>query len=273
MDKEAFIISAFANKFNGDDGAIVCGYCLSKDLFFEDVHFKRKWLSLDQIARKAMLVNISDAIVMNAKPKFALLGLALPKNLSLEDLKKLQNAFLEVAKDFDIQIIGGDTISSDKIGISISLFSKLNGRAIFRKGLKKDMLLAYTGTLGQSLKGLKTLQLGFKLHSKHRFISPQLRAKFFYEASSKISSAMDISDGISKDLARMLSLNSLDLKWLKKMSKNELISGEEYEILFAFSTKYRKKLQNLAKKHRIKINIFAKLKRGRYKFHGREHHF
>ena len=92
MDKEAFIISAFNNNFNGDDGAIIKDWCFSKDLFFEDVHFKRKWLSLEQIATKAMLVNISDAIVMNASPKFALIGLSLPKNLSLDEIKSLQNA-------------------------------------------------------------------------------------------------------------------------------------------------------------------------------------
>lgn len=273
MDKEAFIISAFNNNFNGDDGAIINDWCFSKDLFFEDVHFKRKWLSLEQIATKAMLVNISDAIVMNAKPKFALIGLSLPKNLSLDEIKSLQNGLLKTAKEFKIQIIGGDTISSDKIAISISLLSKLNGRAIFRKGLKKDMFLAFTGKLGDSLKGLKSLQNGFKLHKNHRFVRPILRDKFFYEASKEICVAMDISDGLNKDLARMLNLNKLNIKWLKKMSKNELISGEEYEILFAFSGKNKKRIQNLAKKHRVKINIFAKTIRGGYKFYGREHHF
>ena len=64
MDKEKLIIKAFLNELNGDDGAVIKNWCLSKDLFFENVHFKREWLSLEQIASKAMLVNISDAIVM-----------------------------------------------------------------------------------------------------------------------------------------------------------------------------------------------------------------
>ncbi|WP_300702474.1 thiamine-phosphate kinase [uncultured Campylobacter sp.] len=274
MDKESFIISAFLNnKINGDDGAIFGDWCFSKDLFFEDVHFKKKWLSLDQIAQKAMLVNISDSIVMNAEPKFALLGLSLPSDLSFGDIKALQNGFLKIAKEFNIQIIGGDTINSDKITISISLISKIRKKAIYRKGLKQGMFLAYTGILGQSLKGLKNLQAGLKLHKNHRFVKPLLRANFFYEASPNIICAMDISDGLKKDMSRMLSLNILDIKPLKKLNKIELLSGEEYEILFAFLPKYKKKIENLAKKHRIKINIFAKTKRGRYKFYGREHHF
>ncbi|WP_228661699.1 AIR synthase related protein, partial [Campylobacter coli] len=85
MNKEDFIIKAFLNEKNGDDGAIIDKWCLSKDLFFENVHFKREWLTLEQIATKAMLVNISDAIVMNAKPKYALLGLALPNSLGEDE--------------------------------------------------------------------------------------------------------------------------------------------------------------------------------------------
>jgi len=68
MDKENYLISLFKNSFIGDDGAVVGEWVYSKDLFCEDIHFKEKWMSLKQIAKKAMLVNISDAIVMNAHP-------------------------------------------------------------------------------------------------------------------------------------------------------------------------------------------------------------
>lgn len=155
MNKEDFIIKAFLNEKNGDDGAIIDDWCFSKDLFFENVHFKREWFGLEQIATKAMLVNISDAIVMNAVPKYALLGLALPKNLSENDIKALQKGFLKTARKFNIKIIGGDTISNDKIDISLTILSKINNKAVFRKGLKKGHLLAYTGKLGQSLRGLE----------------------------------------------------------------------------------------------------------------------
>lgn len=99
MNKEDFIIKAFLNEKNGDDGAIIDDWCFSKDLFFENVHFKREWFSLEQIATKAMLVNISDAISMNAVPKYALLGLALPKNLSENEIKALQKGFLKTARN------------------------------------------------------------------------------------------------------------------------------------------------------------------------------
>lgn len=273
MDKESLIIKAFENAKNGDDGAVVGKYCFSKDLFFEDVHFKRTWFDLEQIAYKAMLVNISDAIVMNAKAKYALLGLALPKDISKDEIKSLQKGFLKAAKDFQIQIIGGDTISFDKIAISITLISKIRKKAVLRTGLKKGDLLAFTGKLGQGLQGLRACEKGVKLDKNHRFVKPKLRQDFFYSVASKLSCAMDISDGLSKDLSRLLGLNKLGLKWLCELSKDELESGEEYEILFAFEPKHKEFIEKMARKTHTKITIFGQAQKGRYEFRGKEHHF
>ena len=272
MNKEDFIIKPFLNDLNGDDGAVLGKWCFSKDLFCEDVHFKRGWLSFEQIAAKAMLVNISDALVMNAVPKYALLGLALP-NLNREALALLQKGFLKTAKKFGIKIIGGDTIESDKIVICITIIAKIRARAVFRKGLERGHFLAFTGRLGEALRGLEILQKGGSLGTNHRFIKPKLRMKFFYEAAPFVSCAMDISDGLSKDLSRLLGVNKLGLSWLKNLSDAELYSGEEYEILFAFDGKNRKKIEKIAKKHGVKLNIFAKAVDGKYEFTGREHHF
>ena len=273
MDKEQLIIKAFLNEFNGDDGAVIKNWCLSKDLFFENVHFKREWLSLEQIASKAMLVNISDAIVMNAVPRYALLGLALPKNLNENQIKDLQRGFLKTAKKFGIKIIGGDTISNEKIDISITLLSKIRKKAIYRKGLKIGHLLAFTGELGQSLKGLELLQKGESLEAKHRFIKPKLRKDFFYKIANKVVCAMDISDGLSKDLSRLLELNQLGISWFKTLDFYELYSGEEYEILFAFEKKDKEFIEKMAQKYKLKLNIFGQAVKGKYEFRGKEHHF
>ena len=281
MDKENFIIKPFLNELNGDDGAVLKmlgKWCFSKDLFFEGVHFRREWLSCEQIAAKALLVNISDAIVMNAVPKYALLGLALPKDISNTDIKALQKGFLKTASDFGIKIIGGDTISADKIAISVTLISKVRKKAIYRKGLKKGDLLAFTGTLGESLKGLKALQNGEKLHAKHRFFEPKLRGEFFYKIAPKVRCAMDISDGLGQDLARMLDLNNLGVNFLRNLSENELNSGEEYEILFAFVPKHKDFILKTAQKFGVKLTIFAQAKAikspsDKYEFKGHKWHF
>ena len=119
MDKERLIIDKFSNSFIGDDGAVVAHergrWVYSKDLFCEGAHFLAGWLSMEEIARKAMLVNLSDAVVMNAEPKFALLGLGLPKNTSAAQISALRMGFADVCDEYGVSIIGGDTIGSDKM--------------------------------------------------------------------------------------------------------------------------------------------------------------
>jgi thiamine-monophosphate kinase len=125
VDKESYFIKKIANnKYIGDDGAVVGDLVYSMDGFFENVHFKREWMSLKQIAKKSMLVNISDAIAMNAKPKFALITIAIPKEYRKKDLKELASGFQKVAKEYGITIIGGDTISNVKLDISITIISQ-----------------------------------------------------------------------------------------------------------------------------------------------------
>ena len=103
MNKEEYFIKQFSNsKFIGDDGAVIDGYVYSMDAFFENVHFKKEWMTLKQIAYKSMIVNISDAIVMNAVPKYALLSVAIPKSYTNDDLKNLSKGFKKAALEFGI---------------------------------------------------------------------------------------------------------------------------------------------------------------------------
>lgn len=276
MDKESYICSKFMSEKNGDDGAVVGKWVFSKDLFVEEVHFKRGWLSLKEIAIKSMLVNISDAIAMNAKPKYALLGLGLPKNISQSEIDEISAGFLSVANEYKIQIIGGDTISSDKLTISLTIISKTKN-PLFRNRAKSSELVAYTGNLGSVVKDLERLEAGEKIDEKSKFITPKLRAKFLYKASKFITSAMDISDGLSKDLSRFLDANSLGIKFLKEPSDDEFRSGEEYEILFSFKPENLEKILKISKKTATKITIFGKLARlnqkTKFKNHIKEHHF
>ena len=274
MNKEDFFIKQFnkASKIIGDDGAVIEEYVYSNDAFFEDVHFKKGWMSLKNIARKAMLVNISDAIAMNAKPKYALLTVAIPKEYSKKDIKELSSGFLEVAKEYGIEIIGGDTISNIKLDISVTIISK-SKKPKLRSGIKKDDLLCFTGSLGSCKKDLETLLKGGEISSNSKFIEPKLNGAFFYEASKYINASMDISDGLFFELERMSKRSKKGFEFFYEIPKNIGCSGEEYELLFSFSPKHRKKLESLAKRHSVKLNIFAKAINGKYKCDCKNHHF
>ena len=147
MDKERYIFEKFRSKLNGDDCAVIGERAYCKDLFVEGVHFRRGWLSLREIGAKAMLVNISDMIATNARPKYALLGLALPREISTREIDELCAGVSETAREWGIRIIGGDTIGSDRIALSVSLIGKCK-RPVFRSGARVGDLIAHTGELG-----------------------------------------------------------------------------------------------------------------------------
>ena len=273
MGKEAYFISGFSSHHIGDDGAVIEGKVYSKDLFCEGIHFKREWMSLSQIAQKSMLVNISDAIAMNAKPTLVLLGIVIPKSFSLAQLKELSSGFEKIAKAYGIAIIGGDTTAGDTLMISVTIISEVK-QAIQRKNAKIGDLVAYSGTLGDSHKELTRLLRGGKITARSRFITPVLKGKFFYQAAPYLHAGMDISDGLSKDLSRLCQASGkVGVTFLKKLDKRVLCSGEEYEMLFTFSSRYQKTIQRIAQKTRTKVTILGRITRSHYRCLCREHHF
>lgn len=274
MSKEAFFISEFSSKRIGDDGAVVGDFVYSKDLFCEGIHFKRSWMSLTQIAQKSMLVNISDAIAMNAKPTLALIGVVIPKSFSYEQLRELGVGFQKVAQIYGVEIIGGDTTAGEKLMISITIIAKRPSKVLYRSGAKLGDLVAYTGTLGKSHKELTRLMRGGTVGKDARFMKPDLKAQFIYKATKHLNAGMDISDGLSKDLSRLLKASgNLGLHVKRKMPKKTLCSGEEYEMLFTFDARKKKAIERIAKQTRTPITIVGNIARNRYVCHCKEHHF
>ncbi|WP_348653041.1 thiamine-phosphate kinase [uncultured Sulfurimonas sp.] len=272
MNKESHFISHFNNKYIGDDGAVIDGYVYSKDAFFQNVHFKKKWLTYKQIARKAMLVNLSDAIAMNAVPKYALLSVAMPSTISKQESTELAEGFLEVAKEYDVEIIGGDTISNTKLDITVTIISKTK-KPLLRLGVRKGYLLAYTGELGKSAKELKKLFNLGEIHKQSKFIDIKLRRNFIKNTSRYLKAGMDISDGLFSDLDKLAKANAIGFTFTKKIDKKTACSGEEYEMLVAFDKRDRKTLYRLAKVSRTPLTIFGYATRKKFTNRCKAHHF
>jgi thiamine-monophosphate kinase len=272
LNLENYFISQFNNTHIGDDAALIDGYVYSKDAFFENVHFNKKWMNYYQIARKSMLVNISDAIAMSATPKYALLCVAMPKNMHKSDMRELANGFKDCADEFGLEIIGGDTISNTKLDISITIISKVD-KPLLRSGVRNGYVFAYTGKLGDSYKDLKKLFNLGKIHKKSKFVDIKLRDKFVKNASRFLKAGMDISDGLFSDLSKMSDYNNIGIKFNKKIPKTVGCSGEEYEMLVAFDKRDTKAVIRRAKQSRVKLNIFATASRTKYKNRCKAHHF
>lgn len=279
MNKEDFFIHSLSssgtvkNRFIGDDGVLVEGMVYSKDAFFENVHFKRAWFTLFEIAQKAMLVNISDAIAMNARPKYALLSVAIPSYYTRQEIRELAEGFLACAKAYGIEIIGGDTISNTKLDISVTLVSVPGKKTVLRSGIKKGDLIAHTGLLGGSLASLKQLMRYGKTDASSRFKYPLLREDFFYQIAPSIHAAIDISDGLFFELERLSKTNMIGFDLFENIPKRVGCSGEEYEILFAFSPQGLKRIRSIAAKTRTPLNIIGEAVRGKFRCHCHVHHF
>jgi thiamine-monophosphate kinase len=272
MNKESYFISCFSNSRIGDDGAVVGNYVYSMDAFFENVHFKREWMSLEAIARKAMLVNISDAIAMNASPRYALLTVAMPKSITTAEMTELVRGFEASAREFGIEIIGGDTIANVKLDISVTIISECS-RPLRRNTLKCGEFLAFTGTLGKVKKELATLLRGGSVNPNGRFVSPTLRRDFIKKAAPYLTGGMDISDGLFTELERLSRLNRLDFRFLRPVDALAACSGEEYEMLVAFKAEHREKIEAIAAKTRTPLTLFAVTRRGRFKSRCKANHF
>jgi len=270
MDTEAYYISKMKSPYIGDDGALVDGMIYSMDAFCEGTHFKREWMNLEQIAAKAMLVNISDAIAMNAKPLYALISIALPQNIRHDEIDALTHGFTEVAKHYGCEIIGGDTIKGEKLDISITIISK-SDHPLLRSGLKEGDILAYTGVLGSSKQDLNKLFAGQEVDLPSRFITPILRHDFIYTAREYLRVGMDISDGLFCDTNKLLEINSLGCELLMDIAYEVGSSGEEYEMLIGFDPKYLQKIQSIA--GALEITPFAKVTTQSQPLPCTSHHF
>lgn len=263
----------------GDDGVVLGDFIIASDMFFEDIHFRRKWESLEGIVEKCFCVNLSDIYAMNGIPKYAILNIALPKDL--KSPKNLAKIIAKVADKYGIKIIGGDTCIGDKLHLSLTLLGKRQKKILYRSGVKKGDYLCYLspfGALNSPLQSFGNVKKSLKnalcydvLQKKSRFANPKLHPQMLFALNKIAKAGMDISDGIYIDISRLARINKIDFVFLKKKDA-WFYSPEEYQMLYALDKKSLQKAKNLARRFRHKLIIFAKVKQGIYRLKQKNHH-
>src|SRR3989338_10519940 len=140
----------------GDDTAVVPldaqKYLLfTTDMLMEGVHFKRN-APPRLIGHKALACSISDIAAMGGLPRYALVSLGVPGNLSWTFVRDLYQGVDALARKFGVAIVGGDTIKSEKIVISVALTGEVNKTdVVYRNGARSGDLIFVTGPLGKAL--------------------------------------------------------------------------------------------------------------------------
>ena len=272
QDKEHYLINRLSSKHIGDDAAVIGNTLYSMDAFFEDVHYRREWMSIAQVGRKAMLINLSDAIAMNAQPEYALVTVSMPKEMTEEEIDELTQSMEDTAKEYGCEIIGGDTIGGDKLHLSITIISK-SDTPLLRTGLEKGDLLAYTGILGQSKRDLDALFRGETIAQDSRFLEPTLRADFISKARPLLRTGMDISDGLFCDTNKLLDINKYGFDAFEDISDEIGHSGEEYEMLVSFAPEHYSDIMEIAETTNTPLTVYAKVTNNSDRFPCKSHHF
>ncbi|MCA6072848.1 MAG: thiamine-phosphate kinase, partial [Endomicrobium sp.] len=132
--------------------------CITKDMLIEDVHFKKDWITPQNLGEKAIEVNVSDIAAMgNVKPEYALIGLGLPPKTSEIFVKNLSNGFKKACDKYRITVVGGDTAKSDKITISVTVVGLCKEKVIKRNGANEGDIIGVTNTFGDAGAGVTLL--------------------------------------------------------------------------------------------------------------------
>jgi thiamine-monophosphate kinase len=176
------------------------------------VHFRLDTMSLYDAGWRAMAANLSDLAAMGSRPVLATVALGIPLRAQTAAVLELYRGMLDVAGAHQCAIAGGDITRAPQWLVSITAVGEVRpARVCGRGGAKPGDVLAVTGPLGASRAGLHladnanalTEQLQEEASQAHRRPQPRVREGQFLAASEHVHALMDISDGLSTDLARL----------------------------------------------------------------------
>lgn len=200
----------------GDDAAVFryvdkTDWVLTCDAFLEGVHFLPQTTPPDSVGYKSLARATSDLAAMGASPRFFLLTLALPASRAGTWLDKLLRGMGRAARELNLRLVGGDTTQFPFVSISITVLGAIGQNlAVTRSGARPGDRIYVSGILGGAQLGLELLRRKVIRSARFRhLLQPHLYPQIRLELGSWLarhriaSSMMDISDGLSTDLARL----------------------------------------------------------------------
>lgn len=271
----------------GDDAAVISANdenygLLSTELFLEGVHFDLTFFPLKHLGYKVLSATISDIAAMNGLPTHVTVGIALSNRFSVEAVDEIYEGMKFACRDFNIDLVGGDTTSSRSgLIISVSAYGQVAKNAItYRNTAKPNEILCLTGDLGGAYMGLQLLErekqvflvnpnMQPDLENKDYVIQRQLRPEARIDVIHELREAgvvptamIDVSDGLASDLLHLCRQSgtgavifeeNLPIDEQTYLSASELNlspltaalnGGEDYELLFTIQQSDYDKIKN-----------------------------
>ena len=199
-----------------DDAAFLtppagCDLVLTTDALVAGVHFFADDFA-DMVARKALRVNLSDLAAKGAKPLGFLLSLALPKEAGEDWLSAFAKGLRADAELYGCPLFGGDSVRTPgPVTMSVAMVGSVpQGTMVRRAGAKPGDRIFVTGSIGDAALGVKLrneekwpLSAGQRDHLLSRYLLPQPRNALSEAVRTHATAAMDVSDGLAGDLAKL----------------------------------------------------------------------
>src|SRR5690606_38036366 len=141
--------------FSGDEKTVI-----SSDMLVEGVHFNLAYVPLKHLGYKAVMVNLSDIYAMNAQPTQIMVSFAVSNRFSVEALEEIYAGIKIACKNYEIDLVGGDTTSSTSgLILNITAIGKAKEEDLtYRDGAHENDLLVVSGDLGAAYLGLQVLE-------------------------------------------------------------------------------------------------------------------
>lgn len=251
----------------GDDSAVVASpdgrFTVTTDTMVEGHDFKLDWSSGYDLGFKAIASNVADVAAMGAKPTSLVVALICRPDAEIEWLEQFADGLRDGCQQLapEAAVVGGDLTIAETTVIAVTAHGDLEGRApVLRSGAKVGDVVAVAGTLGKAAAGLALLFSGNKdaVSAYDELVNIQRRplppiAAGVSAALAGATSMLDLSDGLSRDAARIakasgvtVSLNRRDLQGFEAMLEEAaraisanafdwvLDGGEDHSLLATF---------------------------------------
>jgi len=258
----------------GDDAAVIDHFgkqtVISTDLLVEGIHFDLMYTPMKHLGYKSIVVNVSDIYAMNAIPTQVTMSIAFSNRFSLEALNEFYEGVYIACEKYGVDLIGGDTSTSQKgLIISVTAIGEVTpDKFVKRSTAGKGDLICVSGFLGASFLGLTLMEREKKIFLENpnvqpdleeedyivgRLLRPEARKDIieFFEKNEIVPTAMmDVSDGLSSEVLHLSKQSNLGCRvYEDKIPIHEaarraafkfgldptvcaLNGGEDYELIF-----------------------------------------
>lgn len=252
----------------GDDAAILESErntltVVTTDVLVEQVHFDRTFTPMDAVGHKALAINLSDVAAMGAIPKHALLSLAMPVSMTVDELDELLDGLLALADAHRVDVVGGNvTRSPHSLFVEVTVIGSVKRRRVLtRHGALPGDDLYVSGEIGGAAAGLVALRasaggtsvsMTVDEKSQERHLRPTPRARLGSQLGRNRAAraCIDLSDGLADGVrklagassvgavidAEQLPITSEVMRFFEALGVDPIeaavTGGEDYELLF-----------------------------------------